>query len=319
MKALICDGQSIQEKNPELKSIRLPQHSEWLWIDSDQMLNEKLRQHLRTLSVSEEVLQLAEQQRIPAKFAQEGQWKWLLIRGLDATSNSIDFDTVKIGFLWCDHMLLTFHDKQSVSIEAQWQYLRDQNAATAVSLDQVVLEICKRVFERYTPILTDLEADLDDVAETLMQDAGDKTLHELTLYRRQLKRVKRFATYHVTTMQDVHESSTVALPDMAQDLCTQLIDTLDRQKSLSQLFYDDCAELIEGHISITSHRLNQIMKVLTIVTVLFVPLSFLAGIYGMNFSYIPELGWHYGYFTLLGVMASVFIGLVIWFKRRRWF
>ena len=65
--------------------------------------------------------------------------------------------------------------------------------------------------------------------------------------------------------------------------------------------------------------MNQIMQVLTIITTIFVPLSFLVGLYGMNFDYMPELHYRYGYFTLLACMGGIVIGLTIFFKKKNWF
>ncbi len=71
--------------------------------------------------------------------------------------------------------------------------------------------------------------------------------------------------------------------------------------------------------SIQGHRLNEIMRTLTLVTAVFIPLTFLAGIYGMNFEYMPELKWHYGYFVLLGLMVTVTVIIVLYFKNKKWF
>ena len=71
--------------------------------------------------------------------------------------------------------------------------------------------------------------------------------------------------------------------------------------------------------SIQGHRLNEIMRTLTLVTVVFIPLTFLAGIYGMNFENMPELKWHYGYFILMGLMAIITVGIVMYFKNKKWF
>ena len=92
----------------------------------------------------------------------------------------------------------------------------------------------------------------------------------------------------------------------------------ERANSLATLYYEVASDLIDGYISLASHRLNNIMKVLTIVTVIFVPLSFLAGIYGMNFEYMPELKSHSGYFMLLGVMSTIVATLLFVFRRKRW-
>jgi magnesium transporter len=76
------------------------------------------------------------------------------------------------------------------------------------------------------------------------------------------------------------------------------------------------SNLIELFLSMGNNRLNEVMKMLTIISTIFIPLSFLAGIYGMNFNHMPELGWRWGYFALLGVMAAI-AGVMVWFFRRK--
>ena len=72
------------------------------------------------------------------------------------------------------------------------------------------------------------------------------------------------------------------------------------------------------HLSFQSNRLNQQMRRLTAITILFMPLTVITGIYGMNFDYMPELRWHYGYFMVLGLMALIIISLLLAFNRRKW-
>ena len=74
----------------------------------------------------------------------------------------------------------------------------------------------------------------------------------------------------------------------------------------------------EIYMSSLSNRMNDIMKVLTIIATIFIPLMFIAGVYGMNFQFMPELAWRWGYFGALGAMAAVTVGMILYFKRKRW-
>lgn len=101
------------------------------------------------------------------------------------------------------------------------------------------------------------------------------------------------------------------------------LDVLEQQMferlvSLSTLYQELINDLISGYISVSSHRLNQIMKVLTLVTVMFLPLGLIVGLYGMNFENMPEPHFEYGYFVVLGLMATVVITLLVIFRRMRW-
>ncbi len=97
---------------------------------------------------------------------------------------------------------------------------------------------------------------------------------------------------------------------------TQLIDLVDTYRELT-------SDVRDFYLSSISNRMNEIMKVLTIMSTIFIPLSFIAGVYGMNFDTqspwnMPELGWHYGYPFALLLMLSTALGLLYWMRRRSW-
>jgi len=77
--------------------------------------------------------------------------------------------------------------------------------------------------------------------------------------------------------------------------------------------------MVDIYLSTISNKMNEVMKVLTIIATIFIPLTFIAGVYGMNFYNMPELHWHYGYFIVLFVMFIVFVWMFIYFKRKKWF
>jgi len=81
----------------------------------------------------------------------------------------------------------------------------------------------------------------------------------------------------------------------------------------------DLESAIQLHFAIAAERTNRIMRVLTVFSAVFLPLTFLVGVYGMNFDYMPELRWRYGYFFALGFMAALSLGLLLLFKRKRYF
>ena len=76
--------------------------------------------------------------------------------------------------------------------------------------------------------------------------------------------------------------------------------------------------MIDAYNSIMGNKMNEVMKVLTIIATLFIPLTFLAGIYGMNFAFMPELAWKWGYFAVLGIMFVVTLLMLLYFKRKQW-
>ena len=108
----------------------------------------------------------------------------------------------------------------------------------------------------------------------------------------------------------IRESTKVFLRDI-YDHTIQIIDTVEISR-------DIIAGMVDTYLSSVSNRMNEVMKVLTIIATIFIPLTFIAGIYGMNFKYMPELEWRWGYFLLLAVMVALGAAMVVYFRSKKW-
>ena len=108
----------------------------------------------------------------------------------------------------------------------------------------------------------------------------------------------------------VREQTIVFFKDV-YDHTIQIADSIESYR-------DILSGMLDLYLSTISNRMNEVMKVLTIIATIFIPLTFLAGIYGMNFKFMPELEWHWGYFLVLAVMLALGVLMVIFFKRKRW-
>ncbi|MDY6862201.1 MAG: magnesium/cobalt transporter CorA [Thermodesulfobacteriota bacterium] len=108
----------------------------------------------------------------------------------------------------------------------------------------------------------------------------------------------------------IKENMDIYLADV-YDHTIQVIETIE-------IFKDALTGIHDSYMSSISNKMNEVMKVLTIIATIFIPLTFIAGIYGMNFKYMPELEWHWGYFSILIVMFIICIGMVVYFKKKRW-
>jgi magnesium transporter len=108
----------------------------------------------------------------------------------------------------------------------------------------------------------------------------------------------------------IADSDLIYFKDISDHMIA-VIDTVDT-------FRDMLAGMLDIYLSSASMRMNQVMKVLTIIATIFMPLTFRAGIYGMNFAYMPELGWRWGYFAVLGFMLTIALGMLMLFRRKKW-
>jgi len=108
----------------------------------------------------------------------------------------------------------------------------------------------------------------------------------------------------------IKESSRIYLRDV-YDHTIQVIDTIET-------FRDMLSGMLDIYLSSVSNRMNKVMKVLTIIATIFIPLTFIVGIYGMNFKYMPEIDWHWGYPAILSVMVIIGISMLFYFRRKKW-
>ena len=291
----------------------------FLWLDAVDNDTESeqhfLQQHfnLHRLAISD-----AQRQRHPPKFEVFADNWFLLLKELASDSGDIDFDTTQLAIFTGARFVLTRRSGHAPSVENTWQTLTGLVHEGEFTPAQVSLSIAKQVADRYVELLLDVEDHLEELEEQMFERPNDSILSELVSYQTHLRKLIRFLSYH----KQIFESDNLrSLPGTDTDYVHEQNDVYEHSErgfSLASLYYQNASDLIDGYISVASHRLNQIMKVLTIFTVVFVPLSFIAGIYGMNFENMPELKSKSGYFILLGTMFMIATTLLMIFKRKKW-
>jgi magnesium transporter len=184
--------------------------------------------------------------------------------------------------------------------------------------DYLLYSLIDAAVDHYFVILEHLGERITDLEEELVTDPTIDTLQLI----HNLKRELVFLRKYVWPLREVvsrlekaetdllEESTSIYLRDV-YDHTIQVIDTIET-------FREMISGMLDIYLSSISNKMNEVMKVLTIIATVFIPLTFIAGIYGMNFVYMPELQWRFGYFIVLFIMALIFIGMIIYFRRRRW-
>ncbi len=309
---LVQGGDELIERwseNPETK----------LWVHFDGTMGEADLDLLREkFGIHPLALQDANRDRHPPKLERFEDHTFLLFKPLSRDSKDSDCSMIQMAMFVSKRFLITRTSGPSRSIEKLTKELQADLSRFQVGPESLVARIIRLFIDRFLGILLQLEPKLELIEDELLTRTDDAVLAELTGYKSDLKKLRRIFIYHEQILGDLRKE---VFPGFTEGLQHELNDVFEQQEragSLTQLYYELSSDLIDGYLSLSSHRLNQIMKVLTIVTAIFVPLGFLAGLYGMNFEHIPELHYKSGYFILLGVMASIATVLMIIFRRKRW-
>lgn len=185
--------------------------------------------------------------------------------------------------------------------------------------DYLTYALLDSIVDHYFPVIESYGARLDQLDDHQIGNNSDISLSEIHQLRRELlvlrKAVRPYLEAINQLLRDSHplvsDDTRVFLRD-CYDHTLQLNDAID-------VYREVCTDLRDYHLSMVSTRTNDVMKILTIIATLFIPLGFIAGLYGMNFDHMPELHWTYGYPMAIGLMSLVAGGLLFWFQRKGWF
>ena len=172
----------------------------------------------------------------------------------------------------------------------------------------------------YLEKLISFEDELSDFEDAMLNHGDDQKMAQIMRYRSVFRKLDRNLAYQKEMFADLllQEQEHLLKTQFQQVELRDFYEKFERLHSMTDLYYDQLSDLVEGYLSTTSHQINERMKVLTIVSTIFIPLTFIAGIYGMNFIYMPELQMPNGYFTVLIAMALGGVAGLIWFKIRGW-
>jgi magnesium transporter len=258
--------------------------------------------------------------RHPPKLEVFDDHLFILLRGLDADSHTLDFGTLQLGIFAAENFIVTRHAKKSVSIN-HWHNALELPDILQEGGIRLALEISNTAARRYLDLLLEFEPRLGELEDQLQERPSDDIMRELTRYRTRLRKLRRDFNYHTRLFEAMRHERNGFFDGTSRKykhIVTDVYERYERLLSLCSMYYELAGDLIDGYISLSSHELNNTMRVLTVLTAIFVPLSFLAGLYGMNFDNMPELHWAWGYHLLLAVMAAIIVALLAIFKYKRW-
>lgn len=290
-----------------------------LWIDAfDNNLKEEKIFFRNNFGIHDYAISDAQRSRHPPKIEIFDTTEIILLKeSKDADPQDLS-NTIQLAILTGDRFIITRRTGLSLVVNSLWSKINTNRTTRLKSPRTMALSFCQQVADNYISQLLTAEEHLDDIEQKMYHTPSDKLLSSLIGYQTQLRKTHRTLLYHKQLFSQSNFTEFERNHDIDEIHWNNVYEHTERSYSLALLYYELSSDLIDGHISLSSHRLNQIMKVLTIITVIFVPLSFLAGVYGMNFENIPELKFKYSYFILLGIMLSLASMLLIVFRRKKW-
>ena len=289
-----------------------------IWIDIESISNNDDEELLRRFGIHPLAIQDALRPRHPPKIERFKDFLFILFRGLDADTNGIDFGVIQLSFFVGERFLISRHIGSSISANWLFKQLEFEPQLMAEGPGSLAVRLSNRLARRYVEILLGLEPRLDEIEDEMFGQPDDSLLSELTRYKSRLRNINRIAKYHEQIAARLRSENDPLLSESLEHEIVDLYEQVERTQSLANLHYQIASDLTDGYLGMSSHRLNRVMQILTIITVIFVPLTFLAGVYGMNFENMPELSTRSGYFIVIAIMFVIAVTQLIYFRKKRW-
>lgn len=227
----------------------------------------------------------------------------------------------ELDFFLGDSFIVTFHKQPSVEVTKVWNHLITQESLEHWDPYYVFYELLDKIVDNYFPIVYKIEDELAKLIAQTNNESMNRLMEDLFETRNMLLEL----LHSVNPMRDLlyrmlnsHHLNLNRIGDR-REYFSNIHDHLLKLSEMVMSNREVTADIRDSYISLNSHQTNNVMKLLTIITSIFAPLTFIAGIYGMNFKYIPELYWKYGYFFTLFIMLVIGFSMLLWFRRRGWF
>ena len=221
--------------------------------------------------------------------------------------------------------ILTFQERPGDSFDPVRHRLRNPGGQIRQrGADYLAYALIDAAIDAFFPILEAYGKQVEDLEDDVIAQPGPRQMARIHTMKRDLLTVRR-ALWPLRDMVNAllrEDSALIAKHTLVylRDCHDHLVQMIDMVETYREI----CSGLIDIHLSSVSNRMNEVMKVLTIIATIFIPLTFIVGVYGMNFDTdagpwaMPELGWRYGYPAVLALMAAIAAGLLIWFHSMGW-
>ena len=214
--------------------------------------------------------------------------------------------------------LLTFQTRRSDAFDSVRRRVQTRGSQLRENdVSFLLYALLDTIVDSYFPMLEKCDAQIEDLEEELLSSPGRRTLEQVHLTRRDLLTLRRAAwpmrELIAQLLREKHECLSEATRHYFRDIydhCVQIIDLIENYREIA-------AALTETYMSVVSSRLNEVMKVLTVIGTVFLPLTFLAGVYGMNMP-IPENQWWFSYPMFWLMCTGIAAAMIAWFRKRGW-
>lgn len=254
-----------------------------------------------------------------AKLEEYGDYLYIVLRQLRFDEATARVDDEQISLIVSSEYVFTFQERPGDVFGPVRERLRSARGVIRQrGADYLAYALIDAVVDHYFQVLEAIGDRVDELEQAVLEDVDSRVVRRIHELKREMLGVRR-AVWPLRDLTSalVRGDAELVQPESRiffRDVHDHAVQIIDAAETLRDML----SSTMDLHLSMAGNRMNEVMKVLTIIATIFIPLSFLTGLYGMNFQWMPELSVRWGYPVLLGVMAAAVGGMLLYFRKRGW-
>lgn len=297
----------------------LKNHTTTSWLNVYGIDNVKLMEVLSDkFQISNIILSDIMNPNTRPKFIQVDHHLYINVKLLHKNDIGISIDNLSLVI--SDGLLISFQEKVGNIFDPIRERIRThKNKIRKSGSDYLAFALLDVVVDSYIYQIGELGERIEDLEELLSENMDKYLPDQINSLKRELNAIRKIVKPTKEMLLGLAKYETDLIKDDNIIHYKELVDNINEANDLVDSYREILYDMLNIYHTNVSNRLNEIMRLLTIISVIFIPITFIAGVYGTNFDVLPELHWKYGYFAMLSIMAIVVLGMIWYFKRKKWF
>lgn len=248
-----------------------------------------------------------------------GSYLFVIVHAATYNGDVINLETTELNFfLGTNYLVSACHDTQIVPVERVWERIERDKRILEHGPDWLLHTLLDAVVDEFMPLLDHIDDEVDALEDQIILQPDPRALRRILDLKHSILALRRVVSPQREVMLRLSRGEFDLIDESSRIYFRDIYDHLVRINDISEGVRDVVAGTLDTYLSVSSNKLNEVMKALTIVSTIFLPLTLITSLYGMNFDFMPELHWHYGYLMIWVIMGVITVGMLWFFRRRRW-
>lgn len=290
------------------------------WLNVDGLHNAAIMKEIaETLDLDTLVLAEVIQTHARPRVIEYDNCILITIKMMQQKENTDQIMVENLSIILTEDMLISFQERKGDVFEPVRDRIRKQKKRIRHGgTDYLTFALLDIVIDNYLYVLSVLGEKIETLEDTLLLNPNEVVINEINKYKRELNFLRKNIKPAKEMIFSLAKMESEFIDEATYVHFKELEDNISQASEVSDSYRDILSDQLNIYHTTISSKLNDVMKVLTVFSVIFIPLTFIAGIYGTNFDFLPELHYKYSYFIMLGIMVVIALGMLIYFKRNKW-